>query len=1407
MGVKVFIDRKETERARQKFGDDIVVGRFGSSIPLYRVIDGEELRKVLKGGGFTGGEFAVPGERAYGAQWGSSLSQVVKWGNSQRGGRLGYELFVAEIDGNGHRFSHLSGAGGKLNTGEDTISLEKGFCNTGLGCSIKVPARMVKNWYVVEGNRANRINLKEVEMLAGKSGRRPRKVEFYLGASIKPTGSTYSTLKYVALKPEPFTIVDGKKVWSLEERDMREGATLSSDRLGKRVLDEICRKEDCMGGWLISREKAKTIARGSGPDDATRGFAVVVGITVETAIPDLEADFGDGAVGKLDFVAVWMPTKKRWNTIWQPNKKIRLRPSGMKLGRDIRGFDTGAFSRKWEDEGLDVFIFKKRGGDVELAQVIVPKESRGMGIGTEFMKDLVRRADASGATVVLTPDTTYGGSSVRRLKGFYKRFGFVENKGRKKDYSISATMYRRPKGKTASRVAGLLLPPPVMEKEMFEWVREQVCNHLRDYFQWVGGLGELAKRYSSGGFGSSRNKAGKDFDVDLSGWKYLRDFEGKTAKDVEAIVGHDHINLSVDFNKDRPFGKTEGRKATVYGILIHPRAAMPEWDTGKVKAQFDRYMNEIEDAIGHELTHVSQVFLQRLFSLEKRPGLPGKGDNNRDPKDLDYLQYALQDKEFYPWLRDEVSRFNREFDGSDSATVRKWIRESRWFRTLREHDLRKWKKAVREFTKATGRERVASDWNRDDEPVTFWGKEGAGLLLTTGEKVLLLKRSSQVDQPGTWGIPGGAMDDGESPMQAAKRETVEETGRVPSLRVVGKTVFSKGGFKYTTFICRVSKEYTPSLDWENSDWAWVSREELRSYRLHFGVRYTLGKADVFDKAKVAAGLSARRSGRWRGRLFRAVDSTRPGGFALGEGMYFSDVIEGGAAMYGKEIFEYEASSLNILGKHTREYERIRGKAEYQLKSGIGPLPFRNMGEAIAKMAESEGYDGIFGGSIFGLVVFPKSVRKVKKLGRAKVAATTPLPGSFPKGEPALMTKEEFLDFRNPKGKSHPDTAYDWSVEKMNVDHGVSTLGAAGDIWVLKYKGGIVLKQGSDGKIVGVLRNGTLYYSDRSMARDVPITYVSRGEWAELEIHKRKRVKYISEAMALVSNTVKRNLNEYPYLYKNVRAGGEQLQVRFRSSPQKDKGTSMAVINEKGQIVAQAQDEWGATLLAVGREYRGKGLGKLIGKIWYEWNPKYTSGGFTTSGMGNAIAIWQDAVREFLARGWYSELIREGRVKKQRVMEIISGVGERSLPREVKEKVKPKGVLVYAESPSFIVYDEAFLEEQDDRFIYGHGFFRSSGDKDFVYRIDYDRKFRDLTNAVAMQMSRDEGEKVWVGEGYADMMELDGVPGVVVEGDYAWLERNVVPLRSLATKERATRRKVDPYGEKLDLLFEMAESKW
>jgi GNAT superfamily N-acetyltransferase len=91
--------------------------------------------------------------------------------------------------------------------------------------------------------------------------------------------------------------------------------------------------------------------------------------------------------------------------------------------------------------GLDLWISIGPSGDLQLSQIVVPQ--RNSGIGTAVMQELTKFADRHGLTMTLTPDNSYGGS-VARLKVFYRRFGFVPNKGRRKDYRFSNSMLRRP---------------------------------------------------------------------------------------------------------------------------------------------------------------------------------------------------------------------------------------------------------------------------------------------------------------------------------------------------------------------------------------------------------------------------------------------------------------------------------------------------------------------------------------------------------------------------------------------------------------------------------------------------------------------------------------------------------------------------------------------------------------------------------------------------------------------------------------------------------------------------------------------------------------------------------------------------------------------------------------------------
>lgn len=153
----------------------------------------------------------------------------------------------------------------------------------------------------------------------------------------------------------------------------------------------------------------------------------------------------------------------------------------------------------------------------------------------------------------------------------------------------------------------------------------------------------------------------------------------------------------------------------------------------------------------------------------------------------------------------------------------------------------------------------------------YWGRAGAGVLFLCSEDdtVLLLLRAPWVAQGGTWGIPGGGVEEGwfktpiEDPItdpsifrDAAFREAVEECGSMPpgfsSGQIVGKTVYEDCGFQYVTLIADITLEQKGawemvSNDGETDDFQWFPRSSLRpgasvaGRRLHFGIEYTLSK--------------------------------------------------------------------------------------------------------------------------------------------------------------------------------------------------------------------------------------------------------------------------------------------------------------------------------------------------------------------------------------------------------------------------------------------------------------------------------------------------------------------------------------------------------------------------------------
>jgi ADP-ribose pyrophosphatase YjhB (NUDIX family) len=113
--------------------------------------------------------------------------------------------------------------------------------------------------------------------------------------------------------------------------------------------------------------------------------------------------------------------------------------------------------------------------------------------------------------------------------------------------------------------------------------------------------------------------------------------------------------------------------------------------------------------------------------------------------------------------------------------------------------------------------------------------------------VLLIRRSDN----GNWAVPGGAIDLGESMVQAAARETREETGIDCEITgLVGIYTDPKHLILYTSngevrqefsiLLTAVATGGQPTPSSESSEVRWVPREDLASYQMDRSMRLRLG---------------------------------------------------------------------------------------------------------------------------------------------------------------------------------------------------------------------------------------------------------------------------------------------------------------------------------------------------------------------------------------------------------------------------------------------------------------------------------------------------------------------------------------------------------------------------------------
>ncbi|KAI1374185.1 NUDIX hydrolase domain-like protein [Hypoxylon crocopeplum] len=117
---------------------------------------------------------------------------------------------------------------------------------------------------------------------------------------------------------------------------------------------------------------------------------------------------------------------------------------------------------------------------------------------------------------------------------------------------------------------------------------------------------------------------------------------------------------------------------------------------------------------------------------------------------------------------------------------------------------------------------------------------GVAAIIRNAQGQLVLGKRKGSHGAGTWQFPGGHLEMGESLLECAERETLEETGlRVKGLGVVAVTndVFDPATRHYITVFVgcrRENEEDEPKvLEPEKCEgWHWISWDEIRAWCAH-----------------------------------------------------------------------------------------------------------------------------------------------------------------------------------------------------------------------------------------------------------------------------------------------------------------------------------------------------------------------------------------------------------------------------------------------------------------------------------------------------------------------------------------------------------------------------------------------
>jgi len=383
-----------------------------------------------------------------------------------------------------------------------------------------------------------------------------------------------------------------------------------------------------------------------------------------------------------------------------------------------------------------------------------------------------------------------------------------------------------------------------------------------------------------------------------------------------------------------------------------------------------------------------------------------------------------------------------------------------------------------------------------------------------------------------------------------------------------------------------------------------------------------------------------------------------------------------------------------------------------------------------------------------------------------------------------------------------------------------------NIYIHKYPSGFLIKDNS-GRYLGASKDlmeseNTIYYAEESDLRKIKPFF---------DNSKFVRIKYIKDYVNEIINISDQNKKKYKNVLQNLILSGNKIQIRTSEEPREDYGDTIVAMNEDGFIVGMASDEWGATLIAVAKEYRGLGIGTALSKIWKRINPSYRSGGFSYGGLNTFKKVWAKRVQEHLSNGTFSDAISKGILGRQVIEKIIEdykkiNINKGDILKDLGSGVvtnsfdENKQLFIYPNNYGFVLFDNKFFEKYDDKYIYAEG--RLEFDDYvgyYVYSLDYSAGNEEIASRIIMQIAKNRGIKyLYNDEGYSDFISLSGInearivskkiDGGSQNKEYIEINSDTLPsIRSMIfDKSILGSVQKHEYDEMIYMLIESAESK-